>query len=102
MADFTIFLGFAPIHLAAQEGNSDMVTLLIQHGADADAGAKVRKWERKNLVTKGRLEFLCIYYKNFRAGFDHCIWLLKKIEFRLQMSWLAMEVLKSMHRRKLK
>ena len=36
----SVLAGFTPIHLAAQEGNSDMATLLIQHGADADAGAK--------------------------------------------------------------
>ncbi len=33
--------GFTPIHLAAQEGNADMVALLVQHGAEADVGAKV-------------------------------------------------------------
>ena len=34
--------GFTPLHLAAQEGHSDMSTLLIEHMADVNRKAKVR------------------------------------------------------------
>lgn len=33
--------GFTPIHLAADQGHTDIVALLIHNGADANAGAKV-------------------------------------------------------------
>lgn len=33
--------GFTPLHLAAQEGHSDMATLLIQHQADVNHHSKV-------------------------------------------------------------
>jgi len=32
--------GFSPLHLAAQEGHSDMVALLLEHSADVNAHAK--------------------------------------------------------------
>lgn len=33
--------GFTPLHLAAQEGHTDMAALLIGHQANLDATAKV-------------------------------------------------------------
>lgn len=38
--------GFTPLHLASQEGHTDMVTLLIENGADVDAKAKVCRTEK--------------------------------------------------------
>ena len=38
--------GFTPLHLAAQEGHSDMATLLIEHKADVNQKAKVRAFCR--------------------------------------------------------
>jgi len=32
--------GFTPLHLATQEGHSDMVALLLEHSADVNAHAK--------------------------------------------------------------
>lgn len=34
--------GFTPLHLSAQEGHTDMSTLLIEHKADTNHKAKVR------------------------------------------------------------
>lgn len=35
--------GFTPLHLSAQEGHTDMSTLLIEHKADTNHKAKVDK-----------------------------------------------------------
>jgi len=32
--------GFTPLHLAAQDGHTDMVALLLEHSADVNAHAK--------------------------------------------------------------
>jgi FOG: Ankyrin repeat len=34
--------GFTPLHLSAQEGHTDMSSLLIEHGATVSHQAKVR------------------------------------------------------------
>lgn len=34
--------GFTPLHLAAQEGHTDMATLLIDHHADVNHHSKVK------------------------------------------------------------
>lgn len=36
--------GFTPLHLSAQEGHTDMSTLLIEHKADTNHKAKVRTY----------------------------------------------------------
>ena len=33
--------GFTPLHLASQEGHTDMVSLLLEHKADVNCKAKV-------------------------------------------------------------
>lgn len=40
--------GFTPLHISAQEGHTDMSTLLIEHKADTNHKAKVNKKKRKN------------------------------------------------------
>jgi len=41
--------GFTPLHLSAQEGHTDMSTLLIEHKADTNHKAKVdKKRTRRN------------------------------------------------------
>lgn len=39
--------GFTPLHLSAQEGHTDMSTLLIEHKADTNHKAKVDKKETR-------------------------------------------------------
>ena len=46
--------GFTPLHLSAQEGHTDMSTLLIEHKADTNHKAKV---SREKPLTNG-LEFI--------------------------------------------
>ena len=43
--------GFTPLHLSAQEGHTDMSTLLIEHKADTNHKAKVCVPERHNCLT---------------------------------------------------
>ena len=38
---FNVQAGFTPLHLSAQEGHTDMSTLLIEHKANVNAHAKV-------------------------------------------------------------
>lgn len=39
--------GFTPLHISAQEGHTDMSTLLIEHKADTNHKAKVNKEKEK-------------------------------------------------------
>lgn len=43
--------GFTPLHLSAQEGHTDMSTLLIEHKADTNHKAKVGKKETMSFST---------------------------------------------------
>ena len=38
--------GFTALHVASQEGHTDMVSLLLEHGAEVDCRAKVRTCSR--------------------------------------------------------
>lgn len=50
--------GFTPLHLSAQEGHTDMSTLLIEHKADTNHKAKVgKKGARYNFN-------YCLFIKN--------------------------------------
>lgn len=40
-ADAESKAGFTPLHLSAQEGHSDMSSLLLEHQCNANAAAKV-------------------------------------------------------------
>lgn len=40
-ADAESKAGFTPLHLSAQEGHSDMSSLLLEHGANPNRAAKV-------------------------------------------------------------
>lgn len=42
-ADTESKAGFTPLHLSAQEGHSDMSSLLLEHQADPNHAAKVIK-----------------------------------------------------------
>lgn len=44
--------GFTPLHLSAQEGHTDMSTLLIEHKADTNHKAKVRFIQLNNKTNK--------------------------------------------------
>lgn len=52
--------GFTPLHLSAQEGHTDMSTLLIEHKADTNHKAKVGKKE-----TRCHFQLTFIYKKFF-------------------------------------
>lgn len=42
--------GFTPLHLSAQEGHTDMSTLLIEHKADTNHKAKVQLKKEYNVI----------------------------------------------------
>ena len=44
--------GFTPLHLAAQQGHSDIVFLLLEHGADPNAKNCVSSWYPRVLLYK--------------------------------------------------
>lgn len=50
--------GFTPLHLSAQEGHTDMTSLLIEHQANVDHQAKVNITEN--------IQFCSCYYFIFR------------------------------------
>ena len=53
--------GFTPLHLAAQEGHSDMTTLLIEHMADVNQKAKVQDAATADGVDRnGREAGVCV------------------------------------------
>lgn len=75
--------GFTPLHLSAQEGHTDMSTLLIEHKADTNHKAKVGKKEN---TTHGfqtlllLLKICLIYLFLYRMALLLCIYAHKKIK----------------------
>lgn len=61
--------GFTPLHLSAQEGHTDMSTLLIEHKADTNHKAKVGKGKEHDRIF-GNVLFiraLCITHTHTQA-----------------------------------
>lgn len=74
--------GFTPLHLSAQEGHTDMSTLLIEHKADTNHKAKVDK--RENIILYLTLTFIKKSHKFifilYRMALRLCIYVRKKIK----------------------
>lgn len=61
-ADAESKAGFTPLHLSAQEGHSDMSSLLLEHKADPNRAAKVTNFSI--VIMKTLLENIYIYKKS--------------------------------------
>lgn len=76
--------GFTPLHLSAQEGHTDMSTLLIEHKADTNHKAKVsKKGARCNFQLTfiyKILRYIYFYFTLYRMALRLYIYAHKKIK----------------------